>query len=87
MISQILDISKKVKSLKKIVWTLGPVLSLFFSQQALISDRVFQTIMCVQLEPFNPYPLPYQTMLRGPTKKLTTWLLSTLFRGKEGQTQ
>ena len=32
------------------------------------------------LQPIS-LPYPHQTMLRGPTRKLTTWLLSTLYGG------
>ena len=35
------------------------------------------------LQPIS-LPYPHQAMLRGPTRKLTTWLLSTLCRGKRG---
>ena len=38
------------------------------------------------LQPIS-LPYPHQAMLRGPTRKLTTWLLSTLCRGKRGQIQ
>ena len=36
------------------------------------------------LQPIS-LPYPHQTMLREPTRKLTTWLLSTLYRGRGGQ--
>ena len=38
------------------------------------------------LQPIS-LPYPHQTMLRGPTRKMTMWLLSTLYRGRGGQIQ
>ena len=55
--------------------------SLFSSQLALISDNVHVTWTLLK---FNPCSFPTQPMLRGPTKKLTTWLPSTLYGGGGG---
>ena len=59
--------------------------SLFSSQPVLILDCVFSNnnvhVAWTLLQPIS-LPYPHQTMVRGPTRKMTTWLLSTLYRGR-----
>ena len=38
------------------------------------------------LQPIS-FPYPHKTVLRDPTRRLTTWLLSTFYRGRGDQIQ
>ena len=72
--------------IEKLVRMLGLFWSLLCSQPVLILDCFSDNNVHEAWTLLQPMSIPYppQTMLRGPTRKMTTWLLSTLYRGERG---